>query len=99
MEHFKSLFYSIDLKLVIQTLPPNNSYNSFLKKFAQIFDQGFPEGKIEIKPKNLVSPWITRDFRKPLRKKQSLYEKFLKNSKNEEAYKMYKNLFEKLKEQ
>ena len=38
-------------------------------------------------------------LRKSSRKKQRLYEKFLKqrNSKNEEAYNMYKNLFEKLK--
>ena len=34
-------------------------------------------------------------------KKQRIYEKFFKqrNAKNEEAYKMYKNLFENLKRQ
>ena len=98
-EHFKSFFNSIDWDLVTQTLLPNHSYNIFLEKFVQIYDQAFPERKFEIKAKNLVSPWITRGLRKSSRKKQRLYEKFLKqrNSKNEEAYKMYKNLFEKLK--
>ena len=71
----------------------------FLEKFVQIYDQAFPERKIEIKPKKLVIPWITRGLRESSRKKQRLHEKFLKqrNSKNEEAYKMYKNFFEKLK--
>ena len=52
-----------------------------------------------MKPKNLVSPWITQGLGKSSRKKQRLHDKFLKqrNSKNEEAYKVYKNLFEKLK--
>ena len=80
---------------------PNDSYNIFLEKFVQIYDQAFPEIKIEIKPKNLVSPSTARVLRKSSRKKQRLFEKFLKrrNSKNEEAYKMYINLFEKLKKQ
>ena len=61
----------------------------------------FLKKKIEIKPKNLVSSWITPGLRKLSRKKQRLYGKFLRkrNPKNEEAYKMYKNLCEKLKKQ
>ena len=99
--HFKSLFNSIDWNLVTQTSLPNDSYNIFLEIFVQIYDQAFPERKTEIKPKNLVNPWITRGLRKSSRKKQRLYDKFLKqrNSKNEEAYKMFKNLFEKLEKQ
>ena len=101
IEHFKSLFNSIDWDLNIQTSLPNHFYNIFLEKFVQIYNQAFPERKIEIKAKNLVSPWITWGLRKSSRKKQHLYEKFLKqrNSKNEEAYKMYKNVFERLKKQ
>ena len=99
IEHFKSLFNSIDWDFVTQMSLSDDSYNIFLEKFVQIYAQAFPERKIEIKPKNLVSPWITLGLRKSSRKKQRLYEKFLKqrNSKNEEAYNMYKNLFEKLK--
>ena len=95
------MFNSIDWNLVTQTLVPNDSYNIFLEKFVQIDDQAFPERKTEIKPKNISSPWITQVLRKSSRKKQRLYKKFLelRNSKNEEAYKMYKNLFEKLKKQ
>ena len=59
IEHFKSLFNSIDWNLVTQTSLPNDSYNIFLEKFERIYGQAFPERKIEIKPKNLVSVWIT----------------------------------------
>ena len=55
IEHFKSLFNSIDWNLVTQTSLPNDSYNILLEKFFQIYDQAFPERKTEIKPKNLVS--------------------------------------------
>ena len=101
IEHFKSLFNSIDWDLVTQTSLPKHSYNFFLETFVQIYDQAFPERKFEIKTKNLVSLWINWGLRKSSRKKQCLYEKFSKqrNSKNEEAYKMYKDLFEKLKKQ
>ena len=77
MEHFKSLFNRIDQELVTQNLMPNDSYNIFSEKFVQIYDQAFPERKVEIKAKNLVSLWITRGLRKSSRKKQRLYEKFL----------------------
>ena len=56
---------------------PNDSYNIFSEKCVQIYDQAFPERKVEIKAKNLVSLWITRGLRKSSRKKQRLYEKFL----------------------
>ena len=74
IEYFKSLFDSIDWHLLTQTLLPNNSYNIFLEKFVQIYDQAFPERKIKIKPKSLVSPRITQGLRKSSRKKQHLEE-------------------------
>ena len=42
------------------------------------------------------SPWITKGIAKSSKKKQKLYEKFLKNRTpiNDETYKTYKNLFE-----
>ena len=93
IEHFKPLFNSVDWNLVTQTSLPNDSYNIFLKKFAQIYDQTFPERKTKIKPRNLVSPWISQGLRRSSRNKQRLYKKFFeqRNSKNEEAYKIYKN--------
>ena len=45
IEHLKSLFNSIDWNIVTQTLLPNDSYNIFLEKFVQIYNQAFPERK------------------------------------------------------
>ena len=54
---------------------------------------------IEIKHKNLKTPWFSKGLKKPSKIKQRLYIKFLKNksAECEEKYKNYKNLFEKLK--
>ena len=65
IEHFKSLFNSINWDLVTQTSLPNDSYNIFLEKFVQIYDQALPERNIKIKAKNLGSSWITWGLRKP----------------------------------
>ena len=71
----------------------------FLERFIKLYDQAFRERNIEIKKKNLLSPWISKGLRKSSKRKQRLYEKFLKqrSDKNYETYKIYKNLFEKLK--
>ena len=47
----------------------------------------------------MTSPWITQGLKKSSKRKQYLYDKYLKqrNDKNEKAYKMYKSWFEKLK--
>ena len=101
MKYFKTIFNSTDWDLLTQTLSTNDSYNIFLERFIKVYDQAFPERKIEIKKKNLPSPWISKGLRKSSKRKQRLYEKFFKkrSDKNYETYKIYKNLFEKLKKQ
>ena len=71
-----------------------------LDNFIDIFDNFFPKSvKVKVKFKSDQSPWITEDIVKSSKKKQRLYEKFLKNRtlQNEETYKTYKNLFETIK--
>ena len=46
IEHFKSLFNSIDWDLFTQTSMPNDFYKFFLEKFVKIYYQAFPEKKI-----------------------------------------------------
>ena len=59
----------------------------------------FPKSEVKVKFKSDQSPWITKGIAKSSKKKQRLYEKFLKNRtpQNEETYKTYKNLFETIK--
>ena len=99
VKKFKELMNTVDWNLITQTLNPNDSYCIFIEKFTKIYDQAFALQKIKMKGKNLVSPWITKGIRKSSRKKQHLYEKFLKHktTKALETYKNYKNLFEKIK--
>ena len=99
IKYFNSILNSVDWDLITQTTTPDSSYNIFLDKFIKLYDIAFPERKVEKKQKNLTSPWITRGLKKSSKRKQRLYDKFLKrrNDKNEKVYKMYKSLFEKLK--
>ena len=50
---------NVDWNLITQTSTPESSYNIFLDKFIKLYDIAFPERKVEIKQKNLTSPWIT----------------------------------------
>ena len=55
--------------------------------------------KITVKARNSFKPWITKGTAKSSKKKQKLYEKYLKNRnpKNVAMYKTYENLFEIIK--
>ena len=101
MKYFKTNFNSTDWDLLTQTSSTNDSYNVFLERFIKVYDQAFPERKIKIKQKNLSSPLFSKGLRKSSKRKQRLYETFLKqrSDKNYETYQIYKNLFEKLKKQ
>ena len=78
---------------------PDTAYNEFLNIFIVHYDTFFPKKMIKIKFKNLTSPWITKGIVKSSKRKQKLYEKFLKQRtpRSEENYKNYKRLFETIK--
>ena len=38
-------------------------------KFSELYDVAFPETKIEIKTKNLLSPWLKKGLRKSSKRK------------------------------
>ena len=78
---------------------PTECYKLFLKKFLTIYKNLFPRKKIKLKVKDIQGPWITIGIKKSSKRKQRLYEKFLKNrsQKTELEYKNYKSLFETIK--
>ena len=96
---FKRSLSMTDWTIVLETRDPNLSYNAFLKQFLKIYEKCFPIKTINIKRKQLLSPWVTKGLSKSSKQKQKLYVKFLKHPTyaHEERYKNYKNLFEKLK--
>ena len=58
---------------------PNKAYKYFLNIFIDIYDKSFPKSEVKVKFKSDQSPWITKGIAKSSKKKQRLYEKFLKN--------------------
>ena len=67
--------------------------------FFKTYGKYFPKVRIKIKAKTIQNPWITKGITKSSKKKQKLYERFLKKrtTENEQKYKNYKNLFKTIK--
>ena len=59
----------------------------------------FPKTKLKIKSNNKANLWITKGIAKSSKRRQKLYEKFLKNRsiESENIYKHYRKLFETMK--
>ena len=74
----------------------NHSYNRFFQIFLSLYNECFPKIRIKLKPQKHFCPWINLGIRKASKRKQRLYEKFLKtrNDKSEAEYKAHKNMFE-----
>ena len=77
--YFKTLLSIVDWKHVLNENSQNNAYNEFLRIFFGCCNEAFPKQKIKIKRKSFNSPWMTKGLLKSLKKKQRLYETFLKN--------------------
>ena len=97
--NFKTLLSEVNWDDVYKLNSPNTTYDLFIQTFTDLYDKCFPKVKIKLKTKSLLSPWITKGLKKSSKRKQKLYDKFLKNKsyKNELKYKSYKNLFETIK--
>ena len=67
--------------------------------FFSLYNECFPKTKVKLKPQKPFRPWVTLGIRKSSKRKQRLYEKFLKtrNAKIEAEYKACKNMFEIIK--
>ena len=68
--------------------------------FSGLYNQAFPIKDVSLKLKNVFNPWMTKGLQISSKKKQKLYDKFLKfkTNENEKKYKTYKSLFKILKE-
>ena len=96
---FKNQISNINWDILTSTQCSANSlYETFLNTFSEIYDMNFPLTDIEIKPKNLKTPQLSKELKKSSKTKQRPYIKFLKDksAESEEKYENYKNLFEKL---
>ena len=92
VEKFKYKLRTVSWDSITNSSDTNKAYDNFIEIFSSLYDECFPKKKIKLKPLKYNNPWIT----KRIKRKQKLYEKFLKNrnEKNEKLYKSYKSLFE-----
>ena len=96
---FKQALFETSWDSVKNLKEPNEPYNKFLEIFIELYEEYFLIRKIKTKPKRALSPSIINGIAKSSKRKQNLYEKFLKHRTpiNEANYKAYKNLFETIK--
>ena len=96
---FKLRLRYINWSKVRQYRKAYEAYSNYFNIIDSPNDECFPEAKIRLKQKKHFTPWIIRDIKKSSKRKQKLYEKFLKHRtiSNEEKYKTYKKLFELIK--
>ena len=95
IDKFKNTLHNRNWDDIQKIEDPNKAYKYFLDIFTDIYDNSFPKSEVKLQFESNQSPWITEGIAKSSKKKQRLYEKFIKNRtpKNEETYKTYKNLF------
>ena len=76
------------------------AHEYFLRTFNGLYNHAFPIKEVSLKLKTVFNPWMTKDLQKSSKRKQKLYDKFLKSktNENENKYKTYKSLFEIFKE-
>ena len=96
---FQNSLKSLDWSFLYEFKDPDSAYDYFIRIFTTAYDIFFPKCKLNQRTSKGQSPWITKGLLKSSKKKQRLYEKFLKQrtTKNEERYKKYKNMFNSLK--
>ena len=92
MEKFKHKLRPVSWDIITNSSDTNKAYDNFIEIFSSLFDECFPKKKIELKPQKYNNPWINKGIKKSSKRKQKLYEKFLKNrnEKNKKLYKSYK---------
>ena len=92
MEKFRYKLRTVSWDIITNSSDTNKAYDNFIEIFSSLFDECFPKKKIELKPQKYNNPWINKGIKKSSKRKQKLYEKFLKNrnEKNKKLYKSYK---------
>ena len=89
IETFKQKLREVNWNEVNQFNNANESYTKFSDICTTLYEECFPKFKISLNQRKNLSPWKTKGIKKSSKKKQKLYEKFLKkrNAFNEKAYK------------
>ena len=93
IEHFCSELESVDWESLNTIEDVNEMYDKFLLLYKTEYEKCFPVIKIQMKSSRKYNPWITKDTRGLIRRKNNLYRKYVKNptSYRHQAYKSCRN--------
>ena len=100
ISEFRNLLQNnTDWEIIKKCEDANSAYNLFIRFFSTHYNKEFPKIQKQIKSKTLQSTWMTQGLLKSSKRKQRLYERFLKHKsfENEKEYKKYKKCFENTK--
>ena len=98
MDSLKKTFEELKWEAVLNHTDTNMAFSSFSDIIQSNFDRICPITEVKFKSKELKNPWITNGLKKSSKRKQKLYNNFLKTRSNadELIYKNYKSMFQKL---
>ena len=80
IQEFRDTLSKVDWGNLYLISNPNDAYECFLKVFSGIYDLAFPLKTFSVKRKTLQNPWMTKGLLKSSKRKQKLYEKFMKKA-------------------
>ena len=79
IEIFKIRLRDINWSKVRQCRNASEVYINFFNIIDSLYDECFPVANVRLKQKKHFTPWITRGIKMSSKRKQKLYEKFLKH--------------------
>ena len=65
-------------------------YDTFLSLYKEMYDKCFPVVEIQNKNSNTHNPWLTKEIKALIRRKNILYRKYVKNP-TSYRHEIYKN--------
>ena len=100
IKDFKNILAQTDFSEVLNNADPDGAYNCFLHVYSSLFDKACPIKYIRATSKYIKrEPWITGGMMISIINKSKLYRKKINkpNEQNINNYKLYSNIFNKLK--
>ena len=83
-ESFKQDLQKLNWEQLNKLNCTNTLCKHFMKIYSNVYDKNFPLLETEVKLKDLRTPLMSKAMRKPSKKKQKLYIKFLKRKNPED---------------
>ena len=88
----------VDWKILNDIQDVNEMYDTFLSLYKEMYDKCFPIVNIQHKNTNTHNPWLTKEIKALIRRKNILYRKYVKNptSYRHDIYKCCRNIVNKM---